>query len=33
MSEPLPRGVTPDVAHGGLPDDLTAGVDLSLIHI
>ena len=24
MSEPLPRGVTPDVARGGLPDDLTA---------
>ena len=31
MSEPLPRGVTPDVAHGGLPDDLTAGVDFAAL--
>ena len=31
MSEPLPRGVTPDVARGGLPDDLTAGVDFAAL--
>lgn len=28
MTEQVPPGVTPDLALGGLPDDLTAGVDL-----